>query len=109
MISGIRREQSAKVKTGVPVLGDIPVLDWIFSYVDEAEQVKELVVFIQPIVVDNPDENDTNFNETDRQRLEQLTAPLTEQTRKLIIDSKMISTKNEAAGTPPLMDAPVQP
>lgn len=109
VISGIRREQSAKVKTGVPVLGDIPVLDWIFSYVDEAEQVKELVVFIQPIVVDNPDENDTNFNETDRQRLEQLTAPLTEQTRKLIIDSKMISTKNEAAGTPPLMDAPVQP
>ena len=109
VISGIRREQSAKVKTGVPVLGDIPVLDWVFSYVDEAEQVKELVVFIQPIVVDNPDENDTNFNEVDRQRLEQLTAPLTEQTRKLIIDSKMISPKDEAAGTPPLMDAPDQP
>ena len=109
VISGIRSETVSEANTKVPILGDIPVLDLFFSYNDKVEGIRELMIFITPIVIDNPDENDTNFNETDRQRLEQLTAPLTEQTRKLIIDSKMISPKDEAAGTPPLMDAPVQP
>jgi general secretion pathway protein D len=110
VISGIRREQTAKIKSGVPLLGDIPVLDWIFSYTDEAEQVKELVVFITPLVVSNPDENDSNFNAEDRRRLEQLSAPLDDMTRKLIIESRVIPSNDEKkADEPPLMDAPQEP
>jgi len=109
VISGIRKEGSSKVKTGFPVLGDIPVLDWVFSYTDEVEGVKELVIFITPIVVNNPDENDVNFNVQDRERLRQLSAPLEEETRKLILENKFIPVDAEQPGTPPLMDAPQEP
>ncbi len=110
VISGIRREGTTKVKSGFPILGDIPVLDWVFSYTDESEAVKELVIFITPLVVSNPDENDTNFNEADRRRLDQLSRPLDDITRKLIIESRVVPTdEEEKADEPPLMDAPSEP
>jgi type II secretory pathway component GspD/PulD (secretin) len=86
------------------------VLDWVFSYTDESEAVKELVIFITPLVVSNPDENDTNFNEADRRRLDQLSRPLDDMTRKLIIESRVVPTDGEEkADEPPLMDAPSEP
>jgi len=71
------------IKRKVPLLGDIPILDLVFSSESENTVVSELVVFITPIVVDNPDENDVNFNELDRRRLEQLSDPLSERTNQL--------------------------
>jgi type II secretory pathway component GspD/PulD (secretin) len=84
VISGIRQETEGKTKRKVPILGDIPILNLLFSSESEDTQVSELVIFITPIVVDNPDENDVNFNEIDRRRLEQLTDPLGERSRMLL-------------------------
>lgn len=83
VLSGIRTESEATVKRKVPLLGDIPILDLIFSSDSEQSVVSETVIFITPIVVDNPDDNDVNFNELDRQRLEQLADPLSEGAREL--------------------------
>jgi general secretion pathway protein D len=83
VLSGIRTESEAMIKRKVPLLGDIPILDLVFSSESENTVVSELVVFITPIVVDNPDENDVNFNELDRRRLEQLSDPLSERTNQL--------------------------
>ena len=83
VLSGIRNETEQTIKRKVPVLGDIPVLDLIFASDYEQSVVTETVIFITPIVVDNPDDNDVNFNELDRQRLEQLSEPLSEGARQL--------------------------
>ncbi|MBX3354721.1 MAG: hypothetical protein KF724_03370 [Phycisphaeraceae bacterium] len=84
VISGIRKEQRNFQKTKVPFLGDIPGLDLIFAFTDDTTTTKELVVFITPVVVDNPDENDSNFNVQERRRLRELAQPLRERSDKLI-------------------------
>jgi len=83
VISGIRQESEGRKERKVPILGDIPILDLLFSSESEDTVVSELVVFVTPIVVDNPDENDINFNEIDRRRLEQLRDPIGERSRTL--------------------------
>ena len=83
VISGIRKEQEGKKTNKVPVLGDIPILDWVFSNTSDETTISELVVFITPIVVDNPDENDINFNEIERRRLETFKDPIGERMRNL--------------------------
>ena len=63
VISGIRREQETQINRRVPFLGDVPVLGALFSSTERATEVVELVVFLVPLVVENPDANDNNFNE----------------------------------------------
>jgi type II secretion system protein D len=77
VISGIRKEDETNIKRGLPLLGDIPILgDAIFSSTEKKKNVSELVIFVTPLVVDNPDANDTNFNAGERGRLEDLRTPL---------------------------------
>lgn len=95
VLSGIRTESEGTTKRKVPILGDIPFLDLLFSSTSEASVVSELVVFITPIVVDNPDDNDVNFNELDRRRLEQLSDPLSEGARDL---QRRLGVKGVAPG-----------
>ena len=83
VISGIRQETEGRKQRKVPILGDIPFLDLFFSSESEDTIVSELVVFVTPIVVDNPDDNDVNFNEIDRRRLEQLSDPMGQRSRIL--------------------------
>ena len=83
VISGIRKEQEGKKTNKVPLLGDIPILDWVFSNTSDETTISELVVFLTPIVVDNPDDNDINFNEIERRRLESFKDPIGERMRNL--------------------------
>ena len=78
VISGIRREDDSDIVRKVPLLGDIPGLGALFSSTEKSKALVELVIFVTPIVVDNPDENDANFNETDLKRLDELSKPLEE-------------------------------
>ena len=83
VLSGIRREDDTDVERKVPLLGDIPLLGAVFSSTEKSKSLVELVMFITPVVVDNPDENDTNFNVDERKRLEELSKPLEEMSRQL--------------------------
>ncbi|MAD78311.1 MAG: hypothetical protein CMJ51_02945, partial [Planctomycetaceae bacterium] len=51
---------------------------------EKAKSVSELIIFVTPIVVDNPDENDSNYNSEDVRRLEELSKPLDEMSRGLV-------------------------
>lgn len=84
VISGIRKETENKVKTKVPILGDIPVLDWVFSSTEKVDAATELVLFVTPLVVDNPDENDTNFNVMEIERLRALEKPLDSKLEEMV-------------------------
>jgi general secretion pathway protein D len=81
VISGILRDQESRVKRKVPLLGDIPLVGGLFTSIDNETTRTELLAFVTPYVVENPDENDVNFNERARQRLENLSKPLKEQER----------------------------
>lgn len=98
VISGIRKEQRNFQKTKIPFLGDIPVLDLVFAFTNDNTVTKELVVFITPVVVDNPDENDSNFNVQERMRLREVARPLSERTADLV----------RGAGLRPVSDVPTE-
>ena len=76
VISGIRKEEETDVERKIPLLGDIPILGNIFTSTEKTKGVTELLIFITPVVVDNPDENDENYNARERERLEELSTPL---------------------------------
>ncbi len=92
VISGIRVEEEVKIKRAIPVLGQLPVLEAAFSSIETQKTVKELVMFVTPIVVDNPDANDTNFNVRERMRLESLSKPLDEMSKDIQRDSGFFKT-----------------
>ena len=83
LISGIRLENESKDKTKVPLLGDIPVLDLIFGSTENVTSVRELLIFVQPTVVNNPDDNDRNFNIDELERLKALTQPMDDAVKDL--------------------------
>jgi len=77
VLSGIRVETQSDVKRKVPLLGDIPGIgELLFTSMDTADNVSELLAFVTPIIVDNPNENDTNFNEDARRKLDEYRRPL---------------------------------
>lgn len=79
VISGILRDLESKIKRKVPLLGDIPLVGALFTSIENQNTRTELIAFVTPFVVDNPDENDTNFNREARKRLLDLSKPLEEQ------------------------------
>ena len=83
VLSGILQDIESKITRKVPLLGDIPLLGELFTSRENNTTTTELIAFITPVVVEHPSENDYNFNEQDRQRLRELTAPLKEQQKTL--------------------------
>jgi general secretion pathway protein D len=100
VLSGIRKETENKVKNKVPLLGDVPVLDWVFANTSETKAVTELLVFVTPTVVDNPDGNDSNYNAGERRRLRELAKPVAEMSKDLIKKHDIISDDQYIGGGP---------
>lgn len=71
VISGILRSELTDIKRKVPLLGDIPLLGALFTSIDKSERRTELVAFITPAVIDNP-EQAGGINEPYRRRLEEV-------------------------------------
>ncbi|MHC4415336.1 MAG: secretin N-terminal domain-containing protein [Planctomycetota bacterium] len=82
VISGILRDLESKVERKVPLLGDIPLLGELFKSRENTTSRTELLAFVTPLVVDNPDQNDANFNQRAREHLQDLSRPLKDQERR---------------------------
>ena len=106
VLSGIRKEEENKIKTKVPVLGDTPILDWVFANTNNTRATTELLVFVTPVVVDNPDENDRNYNAGERERLRELAKPLADMQTDLV--RKEVTVVNDPTVTTPSGD-PLKP
>lgn len=81
VLSGILTDTESSITRGIPLLQDIPWIGELFKSRENSKKTTELIAFITPTVVDNPDENDHNFNEAARQRLRSLSLPLKEQAK----------------------------
>lgn len=78
-VSGLLRDEETVIKRGLPILRDIPIIGDIFSQHETGFKTTELIAFITPVVVEDPAENDTNYNAALRQRLQEISKPLKEQ------------------------------
>lgn len=79
VLSGILKDSESTVTHGFPLLSEIPLLGELFKSRENNKSTEELVAFITPVVVDNPSENDLNFNEAARKRLQELKQPIKDQ------------------------------
>lgn len=58
VIGGILLEDSGKIERGVPILGSIPILKYVFGKSDKTKTVRELLVFITPEIISAPEDSD---------------------------------------------------
>ena len=65
VISGLIREEKSKAVSKVPLLGDIPLLGWLFRTTSEKTERKNLLIFVTPRIVTDP-----AMAEAERKRLE---------------------------------------
>ncbi len=75
VVSGILRQEDSDVVRKVPLLGDIPLFGELFKSREKSKSTTELLVFITPIVVENPDEAESlnaPYRERIRDRRERL-------------------------------------
>ena len=79
ILGGLMREQKSETRGSVPILGDIPLLGWLFSTTTITTQQRELVIFLTPQVAATAAE------------LEELTA--IERGRLKMIDQRDISSE----------------
>lgn len=56
VIGGLIEDQTASSEFKVPLLGDIPVLGWLFKVRSEASRKTNLYVFLTPRVIKNPED-----------------------------------------------------
>jgi type II secretory pathway component GspD/PulD (secretin) len=65
VIGGLRKQTVNQLISKVPILGDVPLLGWLFTFEGEETVNSELVVFITPKIVEEPilSEVETQFLE----------------------------------------------
>jgi type II secretory pathway component GspD/PulD (secretin) len=54
VLGGMRKKGVSKEENKVPLLGDLPLVGWIFRFEGEDTSVTELVVFITPNIITQP-------------------------------------------------------
>ncbi len=78
VLSGILRDTESRITRKIPLLGDLPFVGELFKSRENTVATTELIAFITPHVVDNPSENDTNFQVDYRDRLDEIVRPVDE-------------------------------
>ncbi|MCU0857570.1 MAG: type II secretion system secretin GspD [Pontiellaceae bacterium] len=56
VLGGLVRKSTAKGSTKIPILGDIPLIGWLFSTHNNKDDRTELVVLLTPYVLTNPEQ-----------------------------------------------------
>ena len=51
VISGLTKQNTQKITTGIPALKDVPLLGWLFKGEDKSETMQEVLVFITPKIL----------------------------------------------------------
>ena len=65
ILSGLIREDTSKLTTKVPLLGDLPLLGWLFRSTSDVKKRTNLLIFVTPRIV-----TDMQMAEKEKARLE---------------------------------------
>lgn len=66
IIGGLIEDNNSNYRTGLPWVSDVPVVGDLFSTRDDSTQKSELVIFIRPVIVKNPDVDNGDLNSVSR-------------------------------------------
>ncbi|BCN93935.1 type II and III secretion system protein [Thiomicrorhabdus immobilis] len=66
IIGGLIEDNNSNTRTGLPWVSDVPVVGDLFSTRDDSTQKSELVIFIRPVIVKNPDVDNGDLNSVSR-------------------------------------------
>ena len=67
IIGGLMENDKTTIDSKIPILGDIPVLGFLFKHHQKAVTKKELLIFVTPHVVITPDANRAGHPQRKRQ------------------------------------------
>jgi general secretion pathway protein D len=70
VLGGLMQDEEKDETTKVPVLGDIPLLGWLFKSKTMSKNKTNLVVFITPKIVRNPAQNSSIVDEKINERID---------------------------------------
>jgi general secretion pathway protein D len=76
ILGGLINTKNSTESNGIPILGDIPVLDYLFKYEETVKQTQELVIIIEPHII-HKDKQDISLSDLGYEGLSNnlLTAP----------------------------------
>lgn len=66
IIGGLIEDQNSNSRDGVPWLSDIPIMGDLFSSRSDATKKTELVIFIRPVIIKNPDVDNGDLQQVGR-------------------------------------------
>ena len=66
IIGGLIEDSNSNSREGVPWLSDVPVLGDLFSARDDSTGKSELVIFIRPVIIKNPDVDNGDLHSVSR-------------------------------------------
>lgn len=89
VVSGILRTEDSSIIRKIPLLGDIPLLGELFKSRDKTKTTTELLIFITPMVIENPDEADT-LNKPFRDELERQRGIMKEKVEETDLQHKLL-------------------
>lgn len=70
ILGGLMQDKDSLTETKVPVLGDIPLLGWLFKAKGTKKQKTNLLVFLTPKIVRSPEDNATLVNQKINERID---------------------------------------
>ena len=97
ILSGMIREDTTKITTKIPLLGDIPLLGALFRSTSDSKKRTNLLIFVTPRIV-----TDMNMAEKERARLERATSMegVTSELEEPFPDLKRAADKKAEKRTP---------
>lgn len=75
VLGGLTTESNSETETALPLLGDIPVLGWLFKNRSTSKSRSSLIVFVTPTIVRSPEDTDARIRqvlEEKRSRLQSI-------------------------------------
>lgn len=70
VLGGLMKDTDREAVSKVPVLGDIPILGWLFKARNTSKNKTNLVVFITPTIIRNPADNASVVDEKINERID---------------------------------------
>lgn len=70
VLGGLAQDQETESETKVPLLGDIPVIGWLFKSKTVSKSKTNLMVFLTPKIIRNPSDHNAILSKTLNERTE---------------------------------------
>ncbi|MBF0446257.1 MAG: pilus (MSHA type) biogenesis protein MshL, partial [Magnetococcales bacterium] len=105
VMGGLMQDKIENTSNGIPGLGKLPGLGFLFSHKDRTVTKTELVIFLRPVIVDH-DSPKTRRNMMSQNQRQQNSAPISNQPQHMV---SMQPQEDVAPGYQNMVNAPMAP